>query len=216
VEQDKSKEIAKEFEQKLLKEIFEDCPSDEDEHFKTIQDNKELKTAIQKILEGIENDDNSGMEAALNQLLESFIEELIGAGSLEDKTASQYKAKLAKRIKSLRIYLLTQGKNKAKLIGASKDDPNSKEQKRMNHARKKLLERFAIYEIYKVMNPRRIAGESGAINFINNMIIGGLKRASKYEGGKPKDLAKYSPSMLKKLNHYHNKFKKNNFKGIQM
>ncbi|HJK86288.1 MAG TPA: DUF5394 family protein [Candidatus Megaira endosymbiont of Nemacystus decipiens] len=56
---------------------------------------------------------------------------------------------------------------------------------------KKLIKNFAIYEIYKIMNPKRIAGETKKMNYINNLVYGGKKLAQRYEGGKASDLKKY-------------------------
>lgn len=41
------------------------------------------------------------------------------------------------------------------------------------------------------MNPRRIAGETKKDNYEHNMMMGGTKRASHYEGGKEPDLKSY-------------------------
>ena len=46
---------------------------------------------------------------------------------------------------------------------------------------KQILKRFAIYEIYKVLNPRRIAGETKRENFIHNYISGGIRKAMHYD-----------------------------------
>ncbi|MFN7039132.1 MAG: DUF5394 family protein [Alphaproteobacteria bacterium] len=72
------------------------------------------------------------------------------------------------------------------------------------------LERIAIYEEYKALNPNRIAGETKLDNFIHNMKIGGMKRASKYEGGKEKDLKGYSADLIKELEQA---YKENKNKG---
>lgn len=47
---------------------------------------------------------------------------------------------------------------------------------------KTLLEKFAIYEVYKVMNPKRIAGETKKTNYEHNLITGGEKKADRYAG----------------------------------
>jgi hypothetical protein len=48
---------------------------------------------------------------------------------------------------------------------------------------KDIIKRFAIYEIYKMINPRRIAGETAKDNFISNVFLYGLKVAMRYDGG---------------------------------
>jgi hypothetical protein len=42
--------------------------------------------------------------------------------------------------------------------------------------------RIMIYEVYKVLNPRKLAGETKIDNFINNVITRGIDEAIKYEG----------------------------------
>lgn len=69
---------------------------------------------------------------------------------------------------------------------------------------KNVIKRFAIYEAYQVINPKRIAGESRLDNFVHNMILGGFKRASKYVGGRPKDLQNYNKNFILKLEKLHN------------
>ena len=64
---------------------------------------------------------------------------------------------------------------------------------------KKIIKNFAVYQVYKIMNPRRIAGETKRDNFIHNMLVGGMKRAKHYTGGKSQDLANYSPNFIKYL-----------------
>lgn len=65
---------------------------------------------------------------------------------------------------------------------------------------KRIVAHFAIYEIYKVMNPKRIAGESKKMNYAHNLIQGGAKLASKYEGGREADLKKYGENEVQKIN----------------
>lgn len=64
---------------------------------------------------------------------------------------------------------------------------------------KKLIKEFTIYEIYKVMNPKRIAGETKKDNFAHNMVMGGHKKAGKYEGGKKSDLKSYGTAEVKNI-----------------
>lgn len=51
----------------------------------------------------------------------------------------------------------------------------SEEEKQRRH-------RLMIYEVYKVLNPRQLAGETSIENFINNVIVRGLDEALKYAG----------------------------------
>lgn len=62
-----------------------------------------------------------------------------------------------------------------------------------------LMKNFIIYEIYKILSPRRIAGTSLRENFISNFLLRGEKVARKFEGGSKKDIAKYGKGFLAKL-----------------
>jgi hypothetical protein len=71
----------------------------------------------------------------------------------------------------------------------------------------KLVKNFALYQVYKFMNPKRIAGETKKENFAYNMIKGGMDLAKHYEGGSKSDLKSYSPEFIKKLENAHKSFK---------
>ena len=73
---------------------------------------------------------------------------------------------------------------------------------------KKIIQNFAIYQVYKVMNPKRIAGESKKINYIHNLMRGGQKLAAKYEGGKESDLKRYGQNTVNKIHRAVGKAKK--------
>ncbi|WP_375327227.1 DUF5394 family protein [Candidatus Tisiphia endosymbiont of Nemotelus uliginosus] len=64
---------------------------------------------------------------------------------------------------------------------------------------KRVIKNFAVYQIYKFMNPKRIAGETKKENFAYNFIKGGIEYAKKYEGGAKSDLKKYPVEFIKKL-----------------
>lgn len=73
---------------------------------------------------------------------------------------------------------------------------------------KRIMKNFAVYEVYKVMNPKRIAGETAKDNYKHNLIEGGEKLASRYEGGKKSDLKRYSSVEVEQLKRQVAAFKK--------
>ena len=73
---------------------------------------------------------------------------------------------------------------------------------------KKTIKTLAVYEVYKFLNPKKIAGETRKENFAHNMIIGGMERAKHYAGGTSHEVASYSPTFLKKLENAHKSFKR--------
>ena len=63
----------------------------------------------------------------------------------------------------------------------------------------KEVRRFLIYEIYKVMNPIQIAGETMRQNFIKNAKVRGVDDALKYEGGERSAMRKYGKQTVKEV-----------------
>ena len=49
-----------------------------------------------------------------------------------------------------------------------------------------IIKRFVMYEIYKILTPRRIAGESIRENLMHNYIAGGIRRALHYDASEVK------------------------------
>ena len=71
--------------------------------------------------------------------------------------------------------------------------------KKAKIATKKAIKEFMVYEIYKVMNPRRIAGETTKDNYEHNMMLGGAERAAKYDGGRESDLRSYGKAEVRRI-----------------
>lgn len=63
----------------------------------------------------------------------------------------------------------------------------------------KAVKRFVVYEIYKVMSPIQIAGETMRQNFVNNATLRGVDKAVEYEGGMEQALQKYGSHTIKEL-----------------
>lgn len=64
---------------------------------------------------------------------------------------------------------------------------------------KGVMKRFVVYEIYKVMNPKRIAGETKKQNYQKNVKQIGVEKARKYEGGSKSDLKQYGVAEVKRM-----------------
>ena len=79
----------------------------------------------------------------------------------------------------------------------------------------KILKNFVVYEIYKIMNPKRIAGETAKENYRNNLIEGGQKLAEKYEGGKEADLKSYGSVEVKEIQQQAAAFRRGDGKNGQ-
>ena len=66
-------------------------------------------------------------------------------------------------------------KEKDSELEEEREEELSKEEKERRH-------RLMVYEIYKMLNPRRLAGETEIENFIKNVLLRGIDVAVKYEG----------------------------------
>lgn len=72
---------------------------------------------------------------------------------------------------------------------------------------KQIRLRAAIYEIYKLTNPNRLAGETAMENFIKNVKTRGVEFAMKYDGHEME--SKFTKTELKNLSSYSDLVKKN-------
>ena len=130
--------------------------------------------------------------------------------SLKELTKER-ESRIIKHIKDLSHYLICRRSQKAIVANKDINKPQDKYQyltlkSRMNL--KRIIKKFIVYEVYKAMNPHRIAGERAKDNFVNNMIIGGMKRASKYTGGSKSEIRNYSKKQIRDLENKHRSFKK--------
>ncbi len=69
-----------------------------------------------------------------------------------------------------------------------KDEEELLEYEEMSKEQKDHIHRQMIYEIYKMLNPNRLAGETALENFMNNVVRYGVQEAMQHEG---KEFAKY-------------------------
>lgn len=186
---------------------------------------EKYESEMVEILEELKKDENVG------KAIDRIIEEAADLGEMQSKLILLIKKHLAKR--ELKTDKLTDKKIKfndeeieqdiskftCNLIkryeGADRDIDanNSIDDKYPLDAKakasvKKIIKEFAIYEVYKVMNPRRIAGETKKDNYAHNMMMGGQKRASKYEGGKESDLKSYGEAEVRRIEQASKTFQK--------
>jgi len=69
-------------------------------------------------------------------------------------------------------------------LSNGKDEEIEEElEEELSNEEKQRRMRLVIYELYKITNPRQLAGETEIENFINNVLTRGLKTALKYDSG---------------------------------
>lgn len=106
----------------------------------------------------------------------------------------------------------------AKALGISirkdKNKEKDKEKEELTEEQKKIRHMQIMYEAYKILNPRRIAGETSLENFISNVLTRGVKTARGYEGAEYEryftkkeldNLSSYKKSFVNKLKSSGNK-----------
>ncbi|WP_410528553.1 DUF5394 family protein [Rickettsiales endosymbiont of Peranema trichophorum] len=74
------------------------------------------------------------------------------------------------------------GIGKIKKDAQKEQEEQEQEEKELSNEEKERRYRILVYQIYKIMNPRRLAGETKLDNFIHNVQARGIKEAMKYEG----------------------------------
>lgn len=119
---------------------------------------------------------------------------------MEERKIAKDIAKFTKDITDKKINSQSLDIEKRPIKGAKLDKQKDKLHNITGESKKNLkniLKSFAIYEVYKVMNPRRIAGETAKNNYENNMYMGGEKLASKHTGGRKHEVEKYSKKFVK-------------------
>lgn len=120
--------------------------------------------------------------------------------SVKNKKTKTRDEKIAKELTKFTNDLMKKYQELDPDIGKSNtDSENYPLDKKAKITMKRLIKEFAVYEIYKVMNPKRIAGETKKDNFAHNMAAGGYKRASKYEGGKKSDVKSYGTGTVQRI-----------------
>ncbi len=153
---------------------------------------------VEQIIKLIENsNDVAEVQAKLILLIEEF--------SKKTKNEVKGEEEIKDRIRVVSSYIMQQ-------MGISSKEKNIKDtkyeylDKRAKANIKAVMKRFMIYEVYKVANPHRIAGETRLNNFIHNVLFRGLKAALKYTSNRTRSF--YSQEMIKNLEKKHEALKK--------
>jgi hypothetical protein len=141
-------------------------------------------------------------------LIESVFERLIVSKEDLEKAKTSYNQKkeiIAKNLKELSTYLMM---HRSSLISKTifgiegPEDKNLFITSEIQAHLKRILRRFAIYEIYKIMTPKRIAGKTKRQNFVANAVLRGMKVAMQHEGGSAQEIKSYGKNILKEIKGY--------------
>lgn len=150
----------------------------------------------------------SYVQSHIMLLIETAFKRLKLKDAEADKAQNNFKQKklqITQHLKELSTYLMTQRSNLIAKTMFGIDNPADKNlfiNSEIKSHLKIMLRRFAIYEIYKIMTPKRIAGKTKKQNFVTNAVLRGMKVAMKYEGGSVKDIKSYGKGILKEISSY--------------
>lgn len=203
-------------------------PSENEEARKVVEKlDKETRDEIESIIDNLRAANQNDLEAIVIMLLEKILKKIIkeDGGKTGDEISGPEKDDLLEELKQLATELHQTGQLKSskdaaqlvyytlhkrfeKLLKKRKEKDLDYLNKKSKDQMEEELERMAIYELHKIMNPRQLAGETRLENFINNMIVGGLELAMKYEGGTKKELERYDAKFLEGLQEQHEAFTK--------
>ena len=172
-----------------------------------LESNVEFETELEEVLSAIqENSVNlTNAEEHVMLLMEAALKKLNLKAEELDLAHSILKEKrtlILEHLKQLSIYLMTKRAELTRNAMLGTIDQQNKEFLETANVRahlKQILKRFAIYEMYKIMTPRRIAGQTKAQNFIGNAVMRGIKAAMKNDGVTIKKAQRYLKHTMKHL-----------------
>ena len=186
--------------------------SEEDDNQKEFGESSEnIENDIENILAEMQSDPKEfqDIDAILSILLEkglvfdaSELAALVGKFLAKVKNKLGSKSKITKdQVKSVLQTLQTESDfllmQHALSVGEERDKKQSQKKKQDIKA---ILRRAIIYEAYKIMSPRQIAGESRVDNLRSNIIMQGLEKALKIENKSLEQVEKqYGKSFIKNV-----------------
>ncbi|SPR13021.1 DUF5394 family protein [Orientia tsutsugamushi] len=165
------------------------------EFYQKLKNNAEFEAELEALISNFEiNQDVSKLQTNIILLIKKLLLSN-SSGSTSIELTQELEQQIAKQIAKISKELIY--KHTRTLAEENQDLEQNKDNleyisEPSRAELKKNLKRFAIYEVYKLLNPRRIAGETRLSNFIHNLIIGGAKYALKYGGGNKNDVSYYN------------------------
>jgi hypothetical protein len=171
------------------------------ELLENLNNNEDIDKAVDALMADIDLNSDFDIEEIKNKIFLLLRDQLARIKSLDEayvkKILKKREKAIYKHLEALSQYLIVrraqiQGSKKTIFNKLTKAIPGITQQAKKDF--RNMVKRFAIYEVYKIMDPKRIAGETKVMNFVHNMIMGGFSKAHKYEGGKDSDIAHYKQS----------------------
>ncbi len=207
----------------IVNEFLEDTSNSNKDLVKIIEfinQNQDFTNELQAILAKFHNSNLIHIQTEILLLLQEVLHNFVcGKYSIDDdkKLDGKKREKMNKRLGEMSQALMQQNilqtRIQRKQTGVAKNKyeyltPEAYSSVKTN------LKKFVIYEMYKVISPKRIAGETHKDNFLTNAVIRGIKIAAKYEPKVAQDVEKYSPALISEVERQHKQVKSN--KGLEL
>lgn len=163
-----------------------------------------LDILLDQLLEDIHGVDKTDLAVQLGRYFERVLAKKHRIGDDKKSIDSQ---KLVQHLQKLAVFYNMQQSFVNQM--RSTDKQQSMTNKESRKQLKEILKRAVIYESYKSMNPRKIAGETVRENFEDNVVLRGIKKAIKQEGAAASStMSQFTTAELGALQNKHREFKK--------
>jgi len=187
------------------------------EVYYALAENKEFTVNLEELINQIDSISLVNLQSEIIILVKKYIQNCFGVENLSKVSEME----MIQYIRKLSMMILAKNKKRQKSFEENKDvdltiDMDEMDYEYMDEASlknfRKIIRNFIVYEIYKLINPRRIAGETKEQSMADNIVMYGAKRAAKFEG---KDgLSNLDPALVKELDQRHKIFTQLNPKSL--
>ena len=188
--------------------------------FNELDSDVAFRVEVETLMSSITTTEVVKTQSQLLLLLYQFFKSKVGNHGNLKTLLKKRKKYIEEDIKKMSLFIMQTGsrdmREASRGIKLAKDKYEYLSKQSRDNLRS-IIKRFAVYELYKFITPRRIAGETRRQNFLHNILLGGLKYASRYEGGTKAEISSYDPKMLQKLEKQHERIAKTGkVKGVML
>lgn len=187
------------------------------EAYYTLAENKEFTVQLEELIKKIDSISLVNLKSELIILIKKYLQ-----NCFDDKKFSKIsEMEMIKYIRKFSMMIIAKNKKLQKSFEENKDVDASINMEDMDHEYmdgdylknfRKIVRNFIVYEIYKLINPRRLAGETKEQNMVDNIVMYGVKRAAKFE--RKDGLSKLDPELVKELEKKYKIFTQLNPKSL--
>ncbi len=187
------------------------------EAYYTLAENKEFTVQLEELIKKIDSISLVNLKSELIILIKKYLQ-----NCFDDKKFSKIsEMEMIKYIRKFSMMIIAKNKKLQKSFEENKDVDASINMEDMDYEYmdgdslknfRKIVRNFIVYEIYKLINPRRLAGETKEQNMVDNIVMYGVKRAAKFE--RKDGLSKLDPELVKELEKKYKIFTQLNPKSL--